>query len=418
MFENIRLAFHGIWSHKMRSILTMLGIIIGIAAIIAIVSTIQGTNEQIKNQLIGSGKNTVNVKLSQSDMDYEISDSSSIPYGIPTVSAHTMEEINRIKEVENVTAYCSRSTSTIKYDDVKMTYIMVDGIDDNYFDTCEYSLKSGRLFNEDDSYNYRCVAILDVTAARKLFREENPIGKIITIDSTPFTVVGVVKEKENTKLEINTIEDYQTYASSSNGCVFIPKDDWAILYNFDEPENIVVKATSTDDMTKAGKKTADILNATILEDTVKTIKYKAEDLLGQAQQLQELSNATNMQLVWIAGISLLVGGIGVMNIMLVSVTERTNEIGLKKALGAQKSAILGQFLTEAAVLTSLGGILGVLAGIVASNIIHKVTGVLVSINILAAGIAVGFSMMIGIIFGLLPSIKAAGLDPIEALRRE
>ena len=133
---------------------------------------------------------------------------------------------------------------------------------------------------------------------------------------------------------------------------------------------------------------------------------------------QELANASNLQLVWIAGISLLVGGIGVMNIMLVSVTERTNEIGLKKAIGARKGAILWQFLTEAAVLTSLGGILGVGAGIAMSQLIHRFTGILVGINWPAAFISVIFSMVIGIVFGLLPSVQASNLDPIEALRRE
>ena len=189
------------------------------------------------------------------------------------------------------------------------------------------------------------------------------------------------------------------------------------MYNYDEPENVVIRAVSTDDMTRAGQQTANILNATITS-TDSTITYQAEDLLGQARDLQNLSNATNMQLIWIAGISLLVGGIGVMNIMLVSVTERTSEIGLKKAIGARKTTILGQFLTEAAVLTSLGGILGVAAGVGASQVIHRISGVAVGISIPAAIIAVVFSMVIGIIFGFLPSVQAANLDPIEALRRE
>lgn len=146
--------------------------------------------------------------------------------------------------------------------------------------------------------------------------------------------------------------------------------------------------------------------------------YSAEDLLGIVKKQQELASASNMQLVWIAGISLLVGGIGVMNIMLVSVTERTSEIGLKKAIGARKKTILWQFLTEAAVLTSLGGVLGVGAGVAMSQLIHRFAGIPVAINIPAAIIAVLFSMVIGIVFGLLPSVQASNLDPIEALRRE
>ena len=140
--------------------------------------------------------------------------------------------------------------------------------------------------------------------------------------------------------------------------------------------------------------------------------------MEQAEQLQQLSNSSNTQLLWIAGISLLVGGIGVMNIMLVTVTERTQEIGLKKALGARKKRILRQFLTEAGVLTGLGGLLGVAAGIVLAKSISSVLETPTAISIPAILIAVLFSMVIGIVFGLLPAVKAANLDPIAALRRE
>ena len=170
-------------------------------------------------------------------------------------------------------------------------------------------------------------------------------------------------------------------------------------------------------MTNAGKESANILN-TSLNVSDETIKYKAEDLLEQAKQIQQLGESTNNMLIWIAGISLIVGGIGVMNIMLVSVTERTQEIGLKKAIGAKKSNILGQFLTEASVLTSMGGILGVASGIGLAELISKFSETPVAISIPAAIGAVAFSMIIGIVFGMLPSYKAANLDPIEALRRE
>ena len=146
--------------------------------------------------------------------------------------------------------------------------------------------------------------------------------------------------------------------------------------------------------------------------------YRSQDQLQQAQQLQEMSNATNQQLIWIASISLLVGGIGVMNLMLVSVTARPSEIGLKKALGAKKTRIRRQFLTEAAVLTSLGGIIGVALGIGAAHLISASSGVPVAIDIPATVISVVFSMAIGIVFGMLPAMKAANLNPIEALRRE
>ena len=153
-------------------------------------------------------------------------------------------------------------------------------------------------------------------------------------------------------------------------------------------------------------------------DASNSFQYRSEDLLEQAKQLQDLSNSTNQMLVWIASISLLVGGIGVMNIMLVSVTERTREIGLKKAIGAKKSRILWQFLTEAAVLTSLGGLLGIGLGLVLAKFIASLNGTISVIRLPADIIEVAFSMVIGVVFGLLPSVKAANLNPIDALRYE
>ena len=418
MIENIRLAFQGIWSHKMRSFLTMLGIIIGIASIIAIVSTIQGTNNALRDQLVGSGNNTVNVNLSQGGENYQIYDSSSIPTGIPVISDDTRQKILALDNVERMTSYTTRFVSDgVYYRDKSLSEFNIYGIDQDYFDTLSYAIRTGREFLPSDYDEFRRVIIVDQTASDNLFQGANPLGRTVEINSQPFTVVGVVYKTSTYEPDIQDVDDYYTNDDGSNGIFFMPKTTWPIVFQYDEPENVVVKATSTDEMTKAGQKTANILNETILSKN-STVTYSAEDLLGIVKKQQELANASNLQLIWIAGISLLVGGIGVMNIMLVSVTERTNEIGLKKAIGARKGAILMQFLTEAAVLTSLGGMLGVGAGIAMSQLIHRFTGILVGINWPAAFIAVLFSMVIGIVFGLLPSVQASNLDPIEALRRE
>ena len=417
MIENIRLSFQGIWSHKMRSFLTMLGIIIGIASIISIVSTIKGTNEQIKKNLIGSGTNTVQIQLYQGDYQYEML-YNGLPDGIPVRDETTMEKIKSVKNVEDAAFYTSRSdyNNSVYYGNNGISGSQVFGVDNSYFTTNGLVLKSGRTFVDSDFTDFHAAAIIDADTADSLFDGENPIGKTIEISSIPFTVVGVVDEDSKFEPVINSIDEYYTYYSDSSASrIFVPSSMWPALYSFDEPQNVAIRVSNTEAMTDAGKAVAEIMNTNV---TNSEIKYQAQDLLKQAQDLQDLSSSTNSQLIWIASISLLVGGIGVMNIMLVSVTERTREIGLKKAIGAKKSRILWQFLTEAAVLTSLGGIVGVGAGIGLAAIISRVTSAPVAISVPSIIIAVVFSMVIGIIFGLLPSFKAANLNPIDALRSE
>ena len=218
---------------------------------------------------------------------------------------------------------------------------------------------------------------------------------------------------------IENINQFYEYFQSVMGTVMIPSKCWPISFQFDEPENIVIRADSTDNMSEAGNGVAKASNNEIKDaDSSTKFEYRAKDVMQKVKNLQKLSESTNQQLIWIASISLLVGGIGVMNIMLVSVTERTKEIGLKKAIGARKKTILNQFLTEAAVLTSIGGIIGVVLGIALSKVVSKVAGSPTAISVPAIVGSVVFSMLIGIIFGLLPSVKAANLNPIDALRSE
>lgn len=417
MIENIRLAFQGIWSHMMRSFLTMLGIIIGIASIIAIVSTIKGTSEQIKEDLIGAGTNTVNVYLYDGDNQYDAEYGTSS--NAPVLTDDVKEEVMDLDHVENATFYYNSTSASIYNNNNSLDGGSVYGIDVNYLATCGYVIQSGRGFVKDDYQKYNKVALIDNNAAENLFPSQNPVGQTVEINQEPYTIVGVIRQDENYQPTINSIDEYYTYYQSIVGSVMIPDACWPISFKFDVPQNVIVKADSTDTMSSVGNSVADTLNNSItISDINSKMKYQAEDIMKQVKSMQKLSESTNNQLIWIASISLLVGGIGVMNIMLVSVTERTKEIGLKKAIGARKKTILGQFLTEASVLTSIGGIIGVVTGIGLSKVVGKVTGSPTAISVPSIVIAVLFSTVIGVVFGLLPSVKAANLNPIDALRSE
>ncbi len=416
MFENIRLAFQGIWSHKMRSILTMLGIIIGIAAIITIVSTIQGTNEQIKENLIGAGNNVVTVQLNQDGYAYDMS-WNSVPSGVRTITEETRAELEEISGVEQVSLYTSRNYANgVFYRNTEFSGELY-GIDSHYLSVYGYQVKSGRGFTKADYDDFRKVVLVDTTAVTTLFSGEDPVGESIELGGDVFTVVGVVALAEEFEPTINSLNDYWLYADTSSGAIYLPSAVWPTAFYFDEPQNVAIKVDSTDSMTTAGQEAAKLLTERQIVDEDSSFDYRSQDMLEQAQQLQSMSESTNAQLIWIASISLIVGGIGVMNIMLVSVTERTSEIGLKKAIGAAKGRILLQFLTEAAVLTSLGGIIGVVSGIGLAELISQMMQIPVSISPPAIIVSVVFSMLIGIVFGLVPAVKAANMNPIEALRR-
>ena len=417
MIENIRISFQGIWSHKMRSFLTMLGIIIGIASIIAIVSTIKGTSEQIKEDLIGAGNNTVSIDLREGDSSYDPSYSmtNATP---PVLPMEIKQQIRDLENVDNATFFYSRSyTSSVYYQNSSLQGGKIYGIDNHYFDTCGYTFQSGRGFIQQDYDQFRKVAILDANAAETLMPGINPLGKTIEISKEPFVVVGVVRQMDNFTPNIETINDFYNSFESVIGTVMIPETCWPIVFQFDEAQNVVIKADSTDNMSKAGRAAQDVLNTIIDGDNTK-FQYRANDTLETVKNMQKLSESTQQQLIWIASISLLVGGIGVMNIMLVSVTERTKEIGLKKAIGARRNTILAQFLTEAAILTSIGGMIGVVSGIGLSKIVSRVAGTPSAISVPAIIGSVVFSVLIGIIFGFMPSVKAANLNPIDALRSE
>jgi putative ABC transport system permease protein len=358
----------------------------------------------------------VSIELKEGDSSYDPEyGSSSTP---PLLTQEIKNKVLELDHVENATFFYSRSySSSVYYQNTSLQGGKVYGIDQNYFSTCGYTVQSGRGFVEHDFENYSKVAVLDSNAAETLMPGENAVGKTIEINQEPYTVIGVVIQSDDYQPTIESIDDFYSSYESVIGTVMIPETCWPLSFKFDEAQNVVIKADSTDNMSTAGKAAADVLN-TAVDSTNTKFQYKANDTLETVKNMQKLSESTNQQLIWIASISLLVGGIGVMNIMLVSVTERTKEIGLKKAIGARKKTILAQFLTEASILTCIGGIIGVISGIGLSIIVSRVAGTPSAISVGAIILSVVFSTLIGIVFGLMPSIKAANLNPIDALRSE
>ncbi len=419
MFSSVSQALQGIISHKLRSFLTMLGIIIGIAAMITIVSIMKGTNDQIKENLIGAGNQVVTVRLYQDDMVYEMGYSEN-PAGVLAGGKEDAEAITKLPGVLDVSFYCKRDYAEQVYYRNTPFHGLIYGVDERYFAVNGYQVRRGRGFAPRDFETVQKSILMDDVAARTLFGSENPIGKIVEIQKEPFVVIGIMERKSSFEPVIQSREDYDLYATTENGTIYMTQTVWPVIYRFDEPQCVDVRASSTEDMTKAGKEVEDYLNENLIaEASLKDgLSYRSDDLMEKAKELQEMSSASSRQLIWIAGIALLVGGIGVMNIMLVNVTERTAEIGLRKAVGAKRRRILAQFLIEAAVLTGIGGLIGSGAGIGVARIYSSLTQTPTATSITAIVVSVAFSVLIGVLFGLLPAIKASKLNPIEALRRD
>lgn len=392
MLQSFKLAIKSIWGNKMRSFLTMLGIIIGVAAVIILVSLVNGYMGSVVESFASMGVNQINVNMTNL---------TSRTVDVEQMYAFYDEHGDLFDGISpNVSL-----SATVKKGDDSMSSTSVAGRSEQYLDMKDYDLQIGRNIAYSDIASRQKVCVIGSYVAQELFGSaEKAINETLKINGYAFKVVGIVETQDEDNMEDGGTDDF----------VWIPYSVATSLAGSANISSYTLTVSDTDNADTAKTLIQNFLYETFKDSDLYRVTAMSEMLDSLNEQIAMMSG----MLGGIAGISLLVAGVGVMNIMLVSVTERTKEIGLKKAIGARKKVILGQFLTEAAVLTSVGGIIGVVLGIGLSKVVSKVAGSPTAISVPAIIGSVVFSMLIGIIFGLLPSVKAANLNPIDALRSE
>lgn len=401
--ESIKMALQGMVSNKLRTFLTLLGIIIGVGAVIAMVSLGFGLKENVKSNISKLGSNLLIITSggrTASGARLAAGEGVKLTYD-------DMQAIGKqVDGIANITASVNRSYQMVAGNQNWTS--RVEGTTPSNFTISSLEVDDGRILNDRDLISRGRVAVIGKTVADSLFPEGNPVGKIMRIKKAPFQVVGVLKSK-------------------GQGSMGMDQDD-VVYVPLTTAQNRMMGITNVQRITVQAEN-ENIINdvQADVEQVLRTrhkIKEGANDdfTVGNMAQIMEtmMETANNITILLgcIAAISLLVGGIGIMNIMLVSVTERTREIGIRKALGATYNNILLQFLVESMVIGIIGGTLGVILGIGASCIISSMAGWNTVISVWAIVIAVIFSVGIGLFFGIYPARKAALLDPIDALRYE
>ncbi len=387
--QAFKMAIKSISASKMRTFLTMLGIIIGVCAVIVLVSVVQGATGSITDSIESLGANSITVSFTGRNStkyveydemrEFQQENSEHISYLVPSLSG-----MGRIKYKS------SNLTSSIT------------GTSPDYLTVKNREVSGGRFINDIDVERRRKVAVIGSYNAQELFGFDDPLDKEIKINNEIFTVIGVLKEISDSK------------ESSEDNMIIIPYSSGRLIFKTGKIRSYTAWASSSDNVETA----ADLIENFLYSKFRDENEYSVVSVASMMDSIGEITGMMSLLVAGIAGISLVVGGIGIMNIMLVSVTERTREIGIRKAIGAKRSSILAQFLIESALVSCMGGVVGIILSIIGTIILGDVMGMNAFPNVFVMFGAFAFSAAIGIFFGWAPANKAAKLNPIEALHAD
>jgi len=406
LIETSRVSFRAIASNKMRSGLAMLGIVIGVGAVIAMLALGAGATMQIKNVMSSMGSNLLVIRPGTVT-------SGGIRMGAGSIPSLTLSDAMAIREecpsVEEVLAQYS-GTAQVVYGNQNWS-TQISGVTEGVFVVNDWQLKSGRPFMDQDMRSAAKVAILGSTVAEELFGYSDPVGETIRIKNIPFQVIGVLESKGESSWGRDQDDVVMVPVTTAQKRLFgMPRPDMV--------SSITVKVRSEDLMSKAQEEVTFLLRQRHKISSSQDDDFTVRNMEQAMEAAQESMKVMSLLLGSIASVSLLVGGIGIMNVMLVSVTERTREIGIRMAVGATSRDIMLQFLVESGMLSMTGGAVGVFLGALLSYVLSHAFSWQTVVLPGSVALSFGFSAMVGIVFGLYPAYKASLLNPIEALRYE
>jgi putative ABC transport system permease protein len=411
--EVISMALTALRGHKLRSSLTILGVVIGVATVIGMVSLIEGLNRSMQRQIQSFGTNTLYIRMWRPQVFI-----GGIPDSLRNRKAFTVEDQIAILESCDAVAAVSGLTvldnnQVLRYQRQQTRPTFIIGTDDAYQETNGYNVEAGRFFTGEEVRRRGLVCLLGTATREALLGGADPVGKNIRIGRTKFEVVGVLEAKGNflgNNLDEVVMIPHTTMTKHFRDDLssFLPRGELVLNASAVSPERIdeAIQQITETLRARRGLRPNQPNNFAVITDDALMDLYNS------------ITGAFYMAMVLIASIALLVGGIGVMNVMLISVTERTHEIGLRKAIGARRSAILWQFLFEAITLTALGGSIGIAVGLSIAWIVAAVSPLPSAVPLWSVVVGFGVSAVVGLFFGLYPAVRAAALDPVEALRYE